>query len=78
MSKVRIELDHEGIKALLQSAEMQAVLQSAAENCSSRVGGNFQSEVNVLPTRAVAKISAADYKTYRDCLKHNTLVKAIK
>lgn len=78
MSNVRIELDHTGMQALLQSEEIQGVLAEVAEQKLSGTEGNYETEVNVLPTRAVARIKPADYKTYRSNLKHNTLVKMIK
>ncbi len=78
MCNVRIELDHDGMRALLQSEEIQSVLEQVAQSRLSGVSGNFETEVEVLPTRAVARIKPADAKTYYSNLKHNTLLKAIK
>ena len=39
--KVRIELDHEGIRELLSSAEIGAVCQQAAEQIAMRAGDGF-------------------------------------
>ncbi len=78
MSNVRIELDHAGIDALLKSGEIQETLAEVAQSRLSGAAGSYETEVNVLSTRAVARIRPADVKTARSNLKHNTLVKLIK
>lgn len=77
-NNVRIELDHSGIEALLKSSEMQDELSRVAKSRLSGTAGNYDTEVSVLSSRAVARIKPADLKTARSNLKHNTLVKMIK
>ena len=41
-TKVRIELDHDGIRALLESAEIAAECERAAQAIASRAGEGFE------------------------------------
>ena len=56
--KVEIELDHDGIRELLESGEMAAVLKSEAESRAARAGDGFE----VTPARIVEGSSNAEYK----------------
>lgn len=49
MGKVRIELNSPGIRALLRSPEMQAVLKDRADTVKDRCGDGYESYV--APTR---------------------------
>ena len=68
MSKVKIELNSPGIRALLRCPEMQAVLKD-------RCGDGYESYV--APTRAVAVVETASRKAYDDNSANNTLLKAV-
>ena len=75
MSKVRIELNSPGIRALLRSPEMQAVLKDRADTVKDRCGDGYESYV--APTRAVAVVETASRKAYDDNSANNTLLKAV-
>ena len=74
MSKVKIELNSSGIRALLRSPEMQAVLKDRADTVKDRCGDGYESYV--APTRAVAVVETASRKAYDDN-SANTLLKAV-
>lgn len=74
MSKVRIELNSPGIRALLRSPEMQAVLKDRADAVKDRCGEGY--EAYVAPTRAVAVVETASRAAYDDNAARNTLLKA--
>ena len=57
MSKVKIELNSPGIRALLRCPEMQAVLKDRADTVKDRCGDGYESYV--APTRAVAVVETA-------------------
>ena len=75
MSKVKIELNSPGIRALLRSPEMQAVLKDRADTVKDRCGDGYESYV--APTRAVAVVETASRKAYDDNSANNTLLKAV-
>lgn len=75
MSKVRIELNSSGIRTLLRSPEMQAVLKDRADTVKDRCGDGYESYV--APTRAVAVVETASRKAYDDNSASNTLLKAV-
>ena len=72
MSKVKIELNRAGVRALLRSPEMQAVLKARADTVKDRCGGGYESYV--APTRAVAVVETVSYD---DNSANNTLLKAV-
>ena len=75
MGKVRIELNSSGIRALLRSPEMQAVLKDRADTMKDRCGDDYESYV--ASTRAVAVVETASRKAYDDNSANNTLLKAV-
>lgn len=72
MSKVRIELNSSGIRALLRSPEMQAVLKDRADTVKGRCGEGY--DAYVASTRAV--VETISQKAYDDNSANNTLLKA--
>ena len=70
MSKVRIELNSPGIRALLRSPEMQAVLKSRADTVKDHCGDGYESYV--AQTRAVAVVETASQNAYERqfCQQH--------
>lgn len=74
MSKVRFELDRAGVRALMRSPEMQAVLKARADTVKNRCGDGY--EAYVAQTRAVAVVETVSQKAYNDNSANNTLLKA--
>lgn len=74
MSKVRFELDRAGVRALMRSPEMQAVLKARADTVKDRCGDGY--EAYVAQTRAVAVVETATPQAVDDNSAHNTLLKA--
>lgn len=74
MSKVRFELDRAGVRALMRSPEMQAVLKARADTVKDRCGDGY--EAYVAQTRAVAVVETATRQAADDNSAHNTLLKA--
>lgn len=73
MSKVRFELDRTGVRALMRSPEMQAVLKARADTVKDRCGDGY--EAYVAQTRAVAVVETATPQAVDDNSAHNTLLK---
>lgn len=75
MSKVRFELDRAGVRALMRSPEMQAVLKARADTVKDRCGDGY--EAYVAQTRAVAVVETATRQAVDDNSANNTLLKAV-
>lgn len=75
MSNVKIELNKEGVRALLRCPEMQAVLKDRADTVKGRCGEGYDSYV--AQTRAVAIVETTTPEAYEDNSANNTLLKAI-
>ena len=76
-SKVKFELNSDGVKALLKSSEMQSLLKQKGNEKASAAGEGYASDVVVHSNRAVAYIYPEDAKAKRDNLDNNTLLKVI-
>ena len=74
MSKLRVELNSAGVRALMRSPEMQAVLKARADTVKNRCGDGY--EAYVAATRAVAVVETATPQAVDDNSAHNTLLKA--
>ena len=77
MSNVFIELNDDGIQALLKSTEMQELLASIAEEKAAQAGDGYSSEVHVFQKRAVAHVFPETSDASRDNYYHNTLLKVV-
>lgn len=77
MSNYQFELNREGVKQLMKSAEMKAVLDETAQHIASSAEGDYKVNSMTGRTRANAEVSCASTKTYYDNLRNNTLLKAM-
>lgn len=78
MSRYKIELNQSGVRQLLRSDEMKAMLKAKADAAVKSCGDGYASGNYIMPTRAVARVSAVSIKTKLDNLKNNTILKALK
>ena len=78
MSKNKFKLNGSGVRQLLQSTEMQAVLEKQASAIRSRAGIGYQQDTYVGKNRANAMVWADTYQAKRDNMKNNTLLKAVR
>ena len=84
MSKVKFDLDLQGLNALMKSPEMQSVLQQTGDAVASRataMASNAKAEYEAVtyPIRwiAVTNVRCANSEAIRENLKNNTLLKAL-
>lgn len=68
MSKVKIELNWQGVRDLLKSQEMQGILEEHANNIAKSAGSKVKSFV--ASSRAIARVQGDDGK--------NGLLKAVR
>lgn len=73
MSKLKVELDGQGIRSLLRSQDVMSELSSQAESIAGRAG-NSHVETQVFQNRARARV--VQDMTHAD-MENNTLLKAV-
>ena len=78
MSKMKFKLNSSGVRQLLQSAQMQTVLEKQASAIRNRAGIGYQQDTYVGKNRANAMVWADTHQAKRDNMKNNTLLKAVR
>lgn len=79
MSKdFKFKLNGSGVRALLQSEQMQSILSEKASQIRNRCGSGYAQDIHVGKNRANAMVYADDFKAKIDNSKNNTILKAIK
>ena len=78
MSKVKIELNSAGIRELLRSSEMGAIVGDLAAGISARCGEGYASDTKLMPGRVIASAYTDSAEARRDNLKNNTLLRNLK
>lgn len=78
MSKFKFYLHEQGVRELMQSEEMQEILEEKANEMLGVLGEGYTKETRVGYTRANTNVIADSYEARIKNLKHNTLLKAVK
>ena len=78
MDDVKIELNREGVRALLRSPEMLAVCKSHADAARARLGAGYTVTTRTGKNRVNARIAAETSDARRENAKENTILKALK
>ena len=78
MSKMKFKLNSSGVRQLLQSAQMQTVLEQQASAVRNRAGVGYKQDTYVGKNRANAMVWAETHQAKRDNMKNNTLLKAVR
>ena len=76
---VKFELNRAGVRELLKSPEMRDILQDYGNQAVNRLGEGYEAVPGDTSesVRAKVKVTATTYKTRRDNLKNNTILKAV-
>ena len=77
MANVVFKLNRAGVRELLQSPEMQKIIDEKCNTVQSTAGEGFEKKVEVKGTRVVGVVHAETPKAYYQNLKHNTLLKSL-
>ena len=78
MAKYKFELNRSGVRALLRSDEMKTMLNAKADAAAKACGDGYEAGSYVMPTRAVARVSAVSVQAKQENLGNNTILKALK
>lgn len=76
--KVKIVLNRDGVREMMQSAEMQSLLSETASAIVSRCGPGYSSDIYVGRNRANAMVKTETFEARRDNRKNNTILKAVQ
>lgn len=75
---VKVELNSDGVRELLQSAEMSAICREHAQAIAGRAGDGYTVTTFLGATRVNASVITGTEEAARDNLKNNTLLKAVR
>ena len=76
--KFVFELNQDGVRQLLKSSEMKSVCQQHAQRIAGRAGTGYEVDTYTGSNRVNASVGTATAEAYRDNLKNNTLLKAVR
>lgn len=76
--KTRIELNSDGIRALLKSPEMEAAMASYGAEVAARAGDGYEMDTRVGSSRVNARIWTATKDAVNDNLENNTLLTSLR
>lgn len=77
MQKIKFDLNSNGIRELLKSAEIADYVKSTADERASGCGNGYETDSKVLSGRVVSSIFTATAEAENDNFKNNTLLKAV-
>lgn len=78
MSDFKIELNREGVRALLRSPEMLALCRGYAASAQARCGKGYKMDARTGKNRVNAMVWASTRAAVRDNAQNNTLLKALR
>lgn len=77
MSNVTVELNSEGIQALLKSEEMRDLVGSIATGIANRAGEGYAHDTKMMSTRVIASAYTETTESMSDNAENNTLLRAL-
>ena len=76
--KVKVELNRDGVKALLKGEEMQTVLNKYATDIKNRCGNGFEQDMHLGRNRANCSVFADTRQARSRNLRENTILRALR
>ena len=77
MSKAKVVLNRAGVRALMQSKEMQKICTDHANRALSKLGNGYEVTSMIGKTRCNAEIAAVSQEAKEENSKNNTIMKAM-
>jgi hypothetical protein len=78
MAKVKFVLDRAGVRELLLSSEMEAVIQEHVDRVQHNCGSEYEGSVKKGKNRVQGRVETATEHAYYSNLNNNTLLKGLK
>ena len=75
--RVRYETNLKGLNELMKSDEMKTAVEAAGEAVRSQLGEGYEVDTKKGKWLVVTRVKAESKKAVSDCLKNNTLLKAV-
>lgn len=75
--KVKVELNRAGVREMLKSAEMDAIVYEHAQAIQGRCGGGYGAISMTASTRCIALVYPETAEAESDNYKNNTIEKAL-
>ena len=76
-SNIKFELNTSGVRELLQSGEMAAIVTSLGSAVASRAGAGYEISTQTGKNRVSCRVTAATSEARKENLESNTLLKAL-
>lgn len=76
--KITVKLNTAGVRELLKSQEMQNICAEHALAIMQRCGSGYEMDTYVGQNRVNAQVMASTYQAKADCMRNNTLLKALR
>lgn len=77
MATVKVELNSEGIRALLKGSEVEQAISEKAEKVAGRAGSGYSHDTKQMSGRVIASAYTATDEAKKDNMENNTLLKAL-
>lgn len=74
---VKVELNHDGVKELLRSAEMLAICEEYAQKAVQKLGEGYEVSTHTGAGRVNASVVATTREAIRENQANNTVLKAV-
>ncbi len=78
MANVKFELNRQGVRELMQSDEMMAVVSRLANESLATLGDGYEVTTLVGKTRVNAEIAAVTYAARKENSENNTILKSLR
>lgn len=78
MSEIKFVLNTEGVRELMKSAEMMAIVSEKANNALASLGAGYEVTTYNGLNRCNAEIAAVTYEAKKENAKSNTILKAVR
>ncbi len=78
MAKYTLELNRSGVRELLRSDEMLAIVSEHAQATLNSCGSGYEMDARLGTNRARARVTTTTRQAASDNLKNNTLLKALQ
>ena len=76
-SNIKFKLNESGVRELLQSSQMAAIVTSLGNGVAARAGAGYEVSTQTGKNRVSCRVSAATLEARKENLESNTLLKAL-
>lgn len=78
MGNVKVELNKEGVRALLRSEELRMICKEYADLAASKLGAGYSTSDYIGRNRVNASVGAETKEARQENMENNTILKAVQ